>query len=229
MLLPLELLSQFLLQPDQIQRPPIASSTPVTRAELSVIPAARNEPIGLKATDFLPVSVSEQNFLAGVSAGWHQKKGVLGGAKVSLVLSAACSHGSECSSQRTCSFSALTPASLLSCLQTALTCSSCGISTSGLLDQAPIETDSRLMQTQPGQFMLMKNVLLNQGTRDEAKTPNDSTFQTVIHLENCCLPLHAHNYFVVIFASCILEASWPLLRRVFPNPEREKDQRASSL
>uniref|UniRef100_U3I7H9 Katanin p80 WD40 repeat-containing subunit B1 n=1 Tax=Anas platyrhynchos platyrhynchos TaxID=8840 RepID=U3I7H9_ANAPP len=40
--------------PDQIQRPPIASSTPVTRAELSVIPAARNEPIGLKATDFLP-------------------------------------------------------------------------------------------------------------------------------------------------------------------------------
>uniref|UniRef100_A0A8C0J8Z6 Katanin p80 WD40 repeat-containing subunit B1 n=1 Tax=Chelonoidis abingdonii TaxID=106734 RepID=A0A8C0J8Z6_CHEAB len=34
--------------------PPIASSTPVTRAEPSVIPAARNAPIGLKASDFLP-------------------------------------------------------------------------------------------------------------------------------------------------------------------------------
>ncbi|NXF87582.1 KTNB1 protein, partial [Eubucco bourcierii] len=36
------------------QRPPIASSTPLTRTEPSVIPAARNEPIGLKASDFLP-------------------------------------------------------------------------------------------------------------------------------------------------------------------------------
>ncbi|XP_025959831.1 katanin p80 WD40 repeat-containing subunit B1 isoform X1 [Dromaius novaehollandiae] len=40
---------------DPIQRPPIAFSTPVTRTEPSVIPAARNEPIGLKASDFLPV------------------------------------------------------------------------------------------------------------------------------------------------------------------------------
>ncbi|KAM9269101.1 katanin p80 WD40 repeat-containing subunit B1 isoform 1-T1 [Cariama cristata] len=40
--------------PDPVQRPPIASSTPSTRAEPSVIPAARNEPIGLKASDFLP-------------------------------------------------------------------------------------------------------------------------------------------------------------------------------
>uniref|UniRef100_A0A8C0J8H5 Katanin p80 WD40 repeat-containing subunit B1 n=1 Tax=Chelonoidis abingdonii TaxID=106734 RepID=A0A8C0J8H5_CHEAB len=40
--------------PDLVQRPPIASSTPVTRAEPSVIPAARNAPIGLKASDFLP-------------------------------------------------------------------------------------------------------------------------------------------------------------------------------
>ncbi|XP_025890168.1 katanin p80 WD40 repeat-containing subunit B1 [Nothoprocta perdicaria] len=39
---------------DPIQRPPIAASTPVTRTEPSVIPAARNEPIGLKASDFLP-------------------------------------------------------------------------------------------------------------------------------------------------------------------------------
>ncbi|NWI27821.1 KTNB1 protein, partial [Sula dactylatra] len=49
-----QLLSQFLLQPDPVQRPPIASSTPLTRTEPSVIPAARNEPIGLKASDFLP-------------------------------------------------------------------------------------------------------------------------------------------------------------------------------
>ncbi|XP_021263708.1 katanin p80 WD40 repeat-containing subunit B1 isoform X2 [Numida meleagris] len=40
--------------PEPFQRPPIASSTPVPRAEPSVIPAARNEPIGLKASDFLP-------------------------------------------------------------------------------------------------------------------------------------------------------------------------------
>ncbi|NXA41650.1 KTNB1 protein, partial [Eudromia elegans] len=42
------------LQSDPIHSSPIASSTPVTRAEPSVIPAARNEPIGLKASDFLP-------------------------------------------------------------------------------------------------------------------------------------------------------------------------------
>ncbi|KAL8184034.1 UNVERIFIED_CONTAM: Katanin p80 WD40 repeat-containing subunit B1 [Gekko kuhli] len=40
--------------PVPIQRPPVAASTPVTRVEPSVIPAARNEPIGLKASDFLP-------------------------------------------------------------------------------------------------------------------------------------------------------------------------------
>ncbi|KAM6123897.1 katanin p80 WD40 repeat-containing subunit B1 isoform 1-T2 [Phoenicopterus ruber ruber] len=40
--------------PDPVQRPPIASSTPLTKTEPSVIPAARNEPIGLKASDFLP-------------------------------------------------------------------------------------------------------------------------------------------------------------------------------
>ncbi|XP_057286389.1 katanin p80 WD40 repeat-containing subunit B1 isoform X1 [Pezoporus wallicus] len=37
-----------------VQRPPIASSAALTRAEPLVIPAARNEPIGLKASDFLP-------------------------------------------------------------------------------------------------------------------------------------------------------------------------------
>ncbi|XP_015266281.1 PREDICTED: katanin p80 WD40 repeat-containing subunit B1 [Gekko japonicus] len=40
--------------PVPIQRPPVAASTPITRVEPSVIPAARNEPIGLKASDFLP-------------------------------------------------------------------------------------------------------------------------------------------------------------------------------
>ncbi|KAM9228438.1 katanin p80 WD40 repeat-containing subunit B1 isoform 3-T3 [Leptosomus discolor] len=40
--------------PDPVQKPPTVSSTPVTRTEPSVIPAARNEPIGLKASDFLP-------------------------------------------------------------------------------------------------------------------------------------------------------------------------------
>ncbi|XP_016853808.1 katanin p80 WD40 repeat-containing subunit B1 isoform X2 [Anolis carolinensis] len=41
--------------PEPVQRPPLASSTPLARTEPSaVIPAARNEPIGLKASDFLP-------------------------------------------------------------------------------------------------------------------------------------------------------------------------------
>ncbi|XP_025055555.1 katanin p80 WD40 repeat-containing subunit B1 isoform X1 [Alligator sinensis] len=40
--------------PDPVQMPPIASSTPVSRAEPSVIPATRDQPIGLKASDFLP-------------------------------------------------------------------------------------------------------------------------------------------------------------------------------
>uniref|UniRef100_A0A670K7B8 Katanin p80 WD40 repeat-containing subunit B1 n=1 Tax=Podarcis muralis TaxID=64176 RepID=A0A670K7B8_PODMU len=39
---------------------PIASSTPKTKVEPTVIPAARNEPIGLKASDFLP-AVNNQN------------------------------------------------------------------------------------------------------------------------------------------------------------------------
>lgn len=44
------------LQHDPIQRSPVAASTPITKVEPLVIPAARNEPIGLKASDFLPVS-----------------------------------------------------------------------------------------------------------------------------------------------------------------------------
>ncbi|NXW02308.1 KTNB1 protein, partial [Fregetta grallaria] len=68
---------ELVCTPDPVQRPPIASSTPLTRTEPSVIPAARNEPIGLKASDFLPVSVSGQKFPASVCVGWHQKGGSL--------------------------------------------------------------------------------------------------------------------------------------------------------
>ncbi|XP_074054914.1 katanin p80 WD40 repeat-containing subunit B1 isoform X1 [Macrotis lagotis] len=40
---------------DVVPRLPVATSTPMPKAEPAVIPAARNEPIGLKASDFLPV------------------------------------------------------------------------------------------------------------------------------------------------------------------------------
>ncbi|XP_036608603.1 katanin p80 WD40 repeat-containing subunit B1 isoform X1 [Trichosurus vulpecula] len=39
---------------DFVPRLPVATSTPMPKAEPTVIPAARNEPIGLKASDFLP-------------------------------------------------------------------------------------------------------------------------------------------------------------------------------
>ncbi|XP_074141974.1 katanin p80 WD40 repeat-containing subunit B1 isoform X1 [Sminthopsis crassicaudata] len=39
---------------DFVPRVPVATSTPMSKAEPAVIPAARNEPIGLKASDFLP-------------------------------------------------------------------------------------------------------------------------------------------------------------------------------
>ncbi|XP_027713759.1 katanin p80 WD40 repeat-containing subunit B1 isoform X2 [Vombatus ursinus] len=39
---------------DFVPRVPVATSTPMPKAEPAVIPAARNEPIGLKASDFLP-------------------------------------------------------------------------------------------------------------------------------------------------------------------------------
>ncbi|NXI66294.1 KTNB1 protein, partial [Anseranas semipalmata] len=59
-----------------LQRPPIASSTPVTRAEPSVIPAARNEPIGLKASDFLPaVKTQSQTELVDEEAMSQIRKG----------------------------------------------------------------------------------------------------------------------------------------------------------
>lgn len=37
-------------------RPPAVTPTPAPKAEPAIIPATRNEPIGLKASDFLPVS-----------------------------------------------------------------------------------------------------------------------------------------------------------------------------
>ncbi|XP_043845174.1 LOW QUALITY PROTEIN: katanin p80 WD40 repeat-containing subunit B1 [Dromiciops gliroides] len=39
---------------DFVPRLPVATSTPMPKVEPAVIPAARNEPIGLKASDFLP-------------------------------------------------------------------------------------------------------------------------------------------------------------------------------
>uniref|UniRef100_F6UQJ4 Katanin p80 WD40 repeat-containing subunit B1 n=1 Tax=Monodelphis domestica TaxID=13616 RepID=F6UQJ4_MONDO len=39
---------------DFVPRLPVATSTPMPKAEPAVIPATRNEPIGLKASDFLP-------------------------------------------------------------------------------------------------------------------------------------------------------------------------------
>ncbi|NWW53575.1 KTNB1 protein, partial [Pedionomus torquatus] len=70
------LLSQFLLQPEPVQWPPIASSTPLPRKEPSVIPAARNEPIGLKVSDFLPaVKNQSQNELVDEEAMSQIRKG----------------------------------------------------------------------------------------------------------------------------------------------------------
>uniref|UniRef100_A0A2K5ING4 Katanin p80 WD40 repeat-containing subunit B1 n=1 Tax=Colobus angolensis palliatus TaxID=336983 RepID=A0A2K5ING4_COLAP len=43
--------------PEVPPRPPVVASTAAAKAEPAIIPAARNEPIGLKASDFLPTSV----------------------------------------------------------------------------------------------------------------------------------------------------------------------------
>lgn len=48
------------LRPLQLEVPPwsqVVTSTLAPKSEPAIIPAARNEPIGLKASDFLPVSV----------------------------------------------------------------------------------------------------------------------------------------------------------------------------
>lgn len=108
--------------------------------------------------------------------------GVLVGAEGSLrCLLQLAVISTEHSSQRTCSLPSClhgaSLASLLSCLPTASTCSSCGVSTSGLLDQpAPSVSGGRLTQTQQCWSMLLRNVLLNQGTRDGTKTLNESAY-----------------------------------------------------
>ena len=43
-------------QLEVLSRPPVVTSTPAPKAEPAIFPATRNEPIGLKASDFLPVS-----------------------------------------------------------------------------------------------------------------------------------------------------------------------------
>lgn len=108
--------------------------------------------------------------------------GVLVGAEGSLrCLLQLAVISTEHSSQRTCSLPSClhgaSLASLFSCLLTASTCSSCGVSTSGLLDQpAPSVSGGRLTQTQQCWSMLLRNVLLNQGTRDGTKTLNESAY-----------------------------------------------------
>lgn len=49
-------LSSEPLQLEVLPWPQVVTSTPAPKAEPAIIPATRNEPIGLKASDFLPVS-----------------------------------------------------------------------------------------------------------------------------------------------------------------------------
>jgi hypothetical protein len=49
-------LSLCSLQLEVPARPSVMTSTPAPKGEPDIIPATRNEPIGLKASDFLPVS-----------------------------------------------------------------------------------------------------------------------------------------------------------------------------
>lgn len=49
-------LSSGSLQLEVVPWAQVVTSTPALKAEPAIIPATRNEPIGLKASDFLPVS-----------------------------------------------------------------------------------------------------------------------------------------------------------------------------
>ncbi|XP_038609569.1 katanin p80 WD40 repeat-containing subunit B1 isoform X2 [Tachyglossus aculeatus] len=61
---------------DMVPRLPIATSTPLPRVEPSVIPATRNEPIGLKASDFLPaVKIPNQSEVVDEDAMSQIRKG----------------------------------------------------------------------------------------------------------------------------------------------------------
>nr|XP_025867608.1 katanin p80 WD40 repeat-containing subunit B1 isoform X1 [Vulpes vulpes]XP_025867609.1 katanin p80 WD40 repeat-containing subunit B1 isoform X1 [Vulpes vulpes] len=65
--------------PQQLEvllRPPAVTSTPVPKAEPAIIPATRNEPIGLKASDFLPaVKIPQQAELVDEDAMSQIRKG----------------------------------------------------------------------------------------------------------------------------------------------------------
>lgn len=57
-------------------QPPVLTSTPTPKSELAIIPATRNEPIGLKASDFLPaVKIPQQAELVDEDAMSQIRKG----------------------------------------------------------------------------------------------------------------------------------------------------------
>ncbi|XP_011920067.1 PREDICTED: katanin p80 WD40 repeat-containing subunit B1 isoform X1 [Cercocebus atys] len=59
-----------------LPRPPVVASTPAPKAEPAIIPATRNEPIGLKASDFLPaVKIPQQAELVDEDAMSQIRKG----------------------------------------------------------------------------------------------------------------------------------------------------------
>ncbi|XP_054934804.1 katanin p80 WD40 repeat-containing subunit B1 isoform X3 [Physeter macrocephalus] len=59
-----------------LSRPPVVTSTPAPKAESAIIPATRNEPIGLKASDFLPaVKIPQQAELVDEDAMSQIRKG----------------------------------------------------------------------------------------------------------------------------------------------------------
>uniref|UniRef100_A0A670K9T1 Katanin p80 WD40 repeat-containing subunit B1 n=1 Tax=Podarcis muralis TaxID=64176 RepID=A0A670K9T1_PODMU len=71
----------------------MTSSTPKTKVEPTVIPAARNEPIGLKASDFLPVSFFPVEEGLGTTSGCHL------GREESLVICVSCAPCSLAASE----------------------------------------------------------------------------------------------------------------------------------
>ncbi|XP_043937446.1 katanin p80 WD40 repeat-containing subunit B1 isoform X1 [Protopterus annectens] len=52
------------INPEFLQVPPLTTSTPVNRVEPVVIPVTKNEPIGLRVADFLPVQPARNNYQA---------------------------------------------------------------------------------------------------------------------------------------------------------------------
>lgn len=59
-----------------LSRPPVVTSTPAPKAEPAIFPATRNEPIGLKASDFLPaVKIPQQAELVDEDAMSQIRKG----------------------------------------------------------------------------------------------------------------------------------------------------------